>query len=211
MGHRQQGGARCRAAGRSAGAGEAARRRRDRRARRGEAAAASQLERIARDADGARGAGDRRARAHDRCARRHRGVHRQAPGELQGLMMRCLLLALMALPLLAAAADDDYTLLGAGIRTRPKFDGSREQVTDLIPVIRYYGQPWFARTTQGILEGGARVNVARDFDVGVQLAYEQGPLDRDWGTSIGAHAEWDPTVGQMPLYLVARLRQHLDT
>ena len=28
---------------------------------------------------------------------------------------------------------------------------------------------------------------------------------------VGAHAEWDPTVGRMPLYLVARLRQHLDT
>ena len=125
--------------------------------------------------------------------------------------MRHLLLALLALPLLAAAADDDYTLLGAGIRTRPKFDGSREQVTDLIPVIRYSGRPWFARTTQGILEGGARANLARDFDVGVQLAYEQGPFDRDWSTSIGAHAEWDPTIGQMPLYLVARLRQHLDT
>ena len=125
--------------------------------------------------------------------------------------MRALPLLLLMLPLTAAAVDEDYTLLGAGVRTRPKFDGSREQVVDIIPVLRYYGRPWFARTTQGILEGGARVNLARDLDVGAQLAYEAGPLDRDWGSSLGVHAEWDPTIGPVPLFLLARVRQHLDT
>jgi outer membrane scaffolding protein for murein synthesis (MipA/OmpV family) len=120
------------------------------------------------------------------------------------------LLALLALPL-AAAAEDDYTLLGAGVWARPKFDGSSERTVDLVPVVRYYGRPWFARTTQGVLEGGARVNVGRDFDVGAQLTYEQGPRDEDPGASVGVHAEWEPSVGKMPLNLLARARRYLDS
>src|SRR5205814_8346376 len=67
-----------------------------------------------------------------------------------------------ALPISAAA--EDYTLLGAGVRTRPDYDGSSSRTVDLIPVVRYYGKPWFTRTTQGMLEGGAR--------------YEFSPADR---------------------------------
>lgn len=123
-------------------------------------------------------------------------------------MMR-LLLILLLWPMVALA-QDDYTLLGAGVRTRPEFDGSRERTVDLIPVVRYYGRPWFARTTQGILEGGARWNIGKGFDVGAQLAYEQGPRDNDPGGSIGVHAEWDTSLGRMPLNLLVRVRQHLD-
>jgi outer membrane scaffolding protein for murein synthesis (MipA/OmpV family) len=124
--------------------------------------------------------------------------------------MRLLLLALLAVPVMAAAQDDS-ALLGAGVRTRPKFDGSRDRTVDLIPVVRYYGRPWFARTTQGILEGGARWNLRPGLDVGAQLAYEQGPRDDDPGASIGVHAEWDTTVGRAPLNALVRLRQHLDS
>jgi outer membrane scaffolding protein for murein synthesis (MipA/OmpV family) len=124
--------------------------------------------------------------------------------------MRRLLLVLLALPAFAAA-QEDYKLIGAGVRTRPEFDGARDRTVDLIPVLRYYGKPWFARTTQGILEGGARWTVRRDLEVGAQLAYEQGPRDRDPGASIGLHAEGDRTFGRVPLNGLLRLRQHLDT
>jgi hypothetical protein len=88
----------------------------------------------------------------------------------------CLLWLPLLVPLAALAqiAPEDYTLIGAAVRSRPAYDGSDAQRTDLIPVLRYYGKPWFARTTQGILEGGARWALTPGVDAGVQLAYEEG-------------------------------------
>jgi len=117
--------------------------------------------------------------------------------------------ALSFLLLLAAAAvQADDTLLGAGARSRPVYDGSGEQTADLIPVVRYYGKPWFARTTQGILEGGARFVDRGELTGGVQLAYEQGPRDGDPGASLGVHLEFDTKMGPAPLNLLARTRTH---
>ena len=128
--------------------------------------------------------------------------------------MRLPLLLALALPSLLplnAAAQDGDTLFGAGVRTRPKFDGSVERTVDLIPVVRYYGRPWFARTTQGLLEGGARWSLRPGLDTGVQLAYEQGPRDHDPDASIGVHLEADRMIGPAPVNGLLRLRQHLDT
>ena len=121
--------------------------------------------------------------------------------------MRALLLLLL-LPTLAWAQETNF--IGASVRTRPKFDGSSERRVDLIPNLRYYGGPWFARTTQGMLEGGARVQLGA-FHAGAQLAYEAGPLDGDAGASAGAHLEWDGTLGPAPVDVLLRVRQHLDT
>lgn len=135
---------------------------------------------------------------------------------------------LLALLPVAAAAQvvvpDEEILLGAGVRARPAYDGSGDQTVDLIPLVRYYGKPWFARTTQGVLEGGARVPIHREVDVGVQLAYEEGRKrsesdllkrlgveDLDPGVSLGVHAEWDTKIGPAPVSLLGRWRQHLDT
>ena len=140
---------------------------------------------------------------------------------------RAWLAALVLFPAAAAAQiilPDEEILLGAGVRTRPAYDGSGDQTVDLIPLVRYYGKPWFARTTQGVLEGGARVPIHRDVDVGVQLAYEEGRKqsesellerlgveDLDPGLSLGVHAEWDTKIGPAPVSLLGRWRQHLDT
>ncbi len=124
--------------------------------------------------------------------------------------MRPCLLLLLALPTLAFAKDD-YTLIGGAVRTRPEFDGSAERTIDVHPVLRYYGDRWFARTTQGVLEGGARWSLRNDFDVGAQLAYEQGPRDGTPGASIGLHAEGDRMLGRVPINGLVRVRQHLDT
>jgi outer membrane scaffolding protein for murein synthesis (MipA/OmpV family) len=110
-----------------------------------------------------------------------------------------------------AQAQGDYTLVGAGVRTRPRFDGSADRTVDVIPVLRYYGRPWFARTTQGILEGGARWSLRPGLDFGAQLAYEQGPRDHDPGASIGVQVEGDRTIGRVPLNGLVRVRQHLDS
>jgi MipA family protein len=133
---------------------------------------------------------------------------------------------LLVLPVSAFAqfVPDDYTLVGIAARTRPAYDGSKSQVTDVIPVLRYYGQPWFARTTQGVLEGGARWWIVPGLDFGVQLAYEEGRKtsesdlleslnlpDVHSGASVGAHLEWDSKIGRMPISLLARYRQHTDS
>jgi outer membrane scaffolding protein for murein synthesis (MipA/OmpV family) len=141
--------------------------------------------------------------------------------------VRSALAALLALAPAAAGAQmqvPDYNWLGAGVRSRPAYDGSAAKETELIPSIRYFGGPWFARTTQGMLEGGARLELAPDLHLGAQVAYEVGRKsseavflasrnvpDIDPGVSAGVHAEWDAHLGPAPTTLLARLRQLLDT
>jgi outer membrane scaffolding protein for murein synthesis (MipA/OmpV family) len=139
-------------------------------------------------------------------------------------MRLCWLLLIAPISALAQFVPEDYTLVGVAVRTRPAYDGSESQRTDLVPVLRYYGKPWFARTTQGILEGGARWALAPGLDAGVQLAYEEGRKtsessllqslnlqDVDPGASIGAHLEWDSKIGPAPISLLGRVRQNIDT
>src|SRR6266436_5952223 len=139
---------------------------------------------------------------------------------------RCIALALLPIVPLAALAQNvlpDYAWIGAGVRTRPAYDGSAAQRTDLIPTVRYYGGPWFVRTTQGILEDGARTQLARGLNVGAQLAYEGGRLARESdflrsnnvpdinpGASVGLHVEWDQKLGPVPVTLLARGRHFVD-
>jgi outer membrane scaffolding protein for murein synthesis (MipA/OmpV family) len=128
--------------------------------------------------------------------------------------MRIFLFALL-LPM--AAVADDYTLLGLGVRTRPDYDGSASRSVDVIPVVRYYGKPLFARTTQGMLEGGARYEFSPALQAGVQLAYEAGRdavfglPEVDWGASLGFHVEADTKVGPAPLNILFRVRKHFDS
>ena len=131
--------------------------------------------------------------------------------------MRRLAVLLLLVPAVAfgqaSQVEELGTLLGAGVRSLPEYDGSSKQEAELIPLIRYYGKHLFARTTQGILEGGARLHLAPGLAAGVQLAYEGGN-DRtnvDPGASIGAHLEWDTMVGSAPLNVLGRFRHHLDS
>lgn len=138
----------------------------------------------------------------------------------------CRLAALLLFPAAAAAQiilPEEEILLGAALRTRPAYDGSADQRVDLIPLIRYYGKPLFARTTQGLLEGGARWPLTPALHLGVQLAYEEGREtsesdllqrlgvdDVDPGASFGAHLEWDMKLGPAPASLLGRWRQHAE-
>jgi outer membrane scaffolding protein for murein synthesis (MipA/OmpV family) len=137
--------------------------------------------------------------------------------------MALALLLIAPLAVLAQSALPEYAWIGAGVRTRPAYDGSGAQRTDLIPTVRYYGAPWFARTTQGILEGGVRMELARGLNVGAQLAYEGGRLasesdflrsnnvpDINPGASVGLHVEWDQKLGPMPVTLLARGRHFTE-
>ena len=113
----------------------------------------------------------------------------------------------------AASAFDPGTFLGAGVRSRPEYDGASKQELQPIPLVRYYDRTLFARTTQGILEGGARAELVKGLFAGVQLAFEEGNdrTDLDPGASYGVHMEWDTSIGPAPLSLLARTRFHFDS
>lgn len=116
------------------------------------------------------------------------------------------------------------TLLGAGVWSRPAYDGADgSQATVLIPVVRHYGRTWFARTTYGVLEGGARAQLASGLTVGAQLAYEGGRdkaqssflaahnlPDLPYSVSWGAHLEYEKNIGPMPVIALLRYRQDVD-
>jgi outer membrane scaffolding protein for murein synthesis (MipA/OmpV family) len=127
--------------------------------------------------------------------------------------MRALALLLLLLPATLFAQDPLGTLLGAGVRLRPEYDGASRDELQPIPIVRYYGRTLFVRTTQGILEGGARLELAPKLFAGAQLAFEEGNdrTDLDPGASWGLHLEWDTQLGPAPVSLLARTRTHFDT
>jgi outer membrane scaffolding protein for murein synthesis (MipA/OmpV family) len=129
----------------------------------------------------------------------------------------------LMLPWAAFAELSNDALLGPGLRSRPAYDGSASQRLELVPVVRYFGQPWFVRSTQGVLEGGVRLELVPGLNVGAQLAYEPGRKtgesdflksrnvsDIDPGASLGLHLEWDHMFGPMPVTLLVRTRQRTD-
>ncbi|HWH49632.1 MAG TPA: MipA/OmpV family protein [Burkholderiales bacterium] len=127
----------------------------------------------------------------------------------------------------SALAQDDGkgdAYVGIGARVRPAYEGADSQRGDAIPYVRLYGDHWFARTTQGILEGGVRSNPFGRVVFGVQLAYEEGRIaeesaflqahnfeDIDPSVSFGLHAETDWKIGPMPLNALARFRLDADS
>jgi MipA family protein len=130
----------------------------------------------------------------------------------------------LIVPPAALAELSDESMIGPGLRTRPAYDGSDDRHGELVPVVRYYGRPWFVRSTQGVLEGGLRTALAPGLNAGAQIAYERGRAGResdflqshgipdvDSGASLGVHLEWDHKFGPMPVALLARARQHVDT
>ncbi|MCE9639924.1 MAG: MipA/OmpV family protein [Betaproteobacteria bacterium] len=129
----------------------------------------------------------------------------------------------MVVPLTATAELTNDSLLGPGLRWRPAYDGSASQRVELVPVVRYLGEPLFVRSTQGVLEGGLRMELAPGLHAGAQLAYEPGrkPGDSDFlknrnvaginnGASYGLQVEWDHKFGPMPVTLLGRVRQHVE-
>ncbi len=129
-------------------------------------------------------------------------------------------------PLIASAQEanplDSY--IGAGARVRPAYEGASSNRGEAVPYLRFYAEHLFARTTQGILEGGIRTKPFGAVVFGAQLAYEEGREtaesaflksrnfeDIDPGASFGVHAEGDWIIGRMPLNALVRYRHHFDT
>ena len=132
--------------------------------------------------------------------------------------------ALASLPVPAFAELSNDSMAGLGLRSRPAYDGSASQKLEAVPVIRYLGQTFFVRSTQGVLEAGARTQLAPGLHAGAQIAYEPGRQSGDddflesrrvatigRGASLGLHLEWDNTLGPVPISLLARVRKHSDS
>ena len=142
------------------------------------------------------------------------------------LRISLLWLALLVATLTSAQAEDtppSTILIGAGVWSRPAYDGADSNTLALIPVLRYYGQPWFLRTTFGMLEGGVRTEVLSGLTLGGQLAYEGGRNTSESAfltahnlptlnpsLSWGIHAELEKKIGPMPLIALLRYRQDLE-
>jgi MipA family protein len=134
----------------------------------------------------------------------------------------CFVLVLgLILPSAVRAEISRDSIVGPGLRTRPAYDGASSQRGELVPVVRYFGQQWFVRSTQGVLEVGLRLALTPELHIGAQVAYEPGRKgseseflklhnvpDVDIGASLGVHLEWDHKFGPMPVTLLARTRHH---
>lgn len=125
-----------------------------------------------------------------------------------------------------ANADEKYnpTLLGGALLAQPAYDGSRSTNVDPIPLIMYSGTPWFARTTEGILEGGVKTELFSNLDFGLQVAYEDGRNRHDSGflkkhhvsnldptLSVGGFLQYENEVGIVPIDILARYRKGIET
>ena len=130
----------------------------------------------------------------------------------------------LSVPAVAVAELSNDSIICPGLRSRPAYEGSSSQRTELVPVIRYFGERWFVRSTQGVLEGGLRLELAPGLHAGAQLAYERGRMagesaflsnhavqDIKHGASVGLQLEWDHSLGPVPITLLARARQQTDS
>ena len=132
-------------------------------------------------------------------------------------------LAVSASPDAAQAAAPEYpNQIGPAVRSRPAYDGSRSQDVDVVPILDYDSGLLFARTVQGVLEGGAHAQLGSGVTLGAQLAYEEGRkasessllrernvADLGAGASYGVHAEWETQLGAAPVLLLARVRSQV--
>ena len=147
-------------------------------------------------------------------------------GVVHMLRISILWLALLVTTFTSAQAEDIppiTSLIGAGIWSRPAYNGAGTNHLSQIPFTRYYGRPLFLRTTFGVLEGGLRTELLSGFTLGGQLAYESGRDSSESGLlaahnittlnpslSWGIHAELVKKLGPMPLCALLRYRQDFE-
>jgi outer membrane protein len=122
----------------------------------------------------------------------------------------------------AFAQSPDHAL-GAGLRWQPAFEGSDRGKVDVVPLVDWDRGALFVRTTRGVAEAGARLDVGAGIRVGAQLAWEAGRRvsdapalaargvgDLSNGASLGVFVERVGRMGPAPYSALVRLRPHLS-
>jgi len=126
---------------------------------------------------------------------------------------------------LAFAADTSSpTLIGASVRIGPEYDGSRSTAIGLTPVLMYSKDHWFARTTEGVLEAGAKAKLFGNFYYGIQAAYEEGRDSNnadflqmhhvesiDSSLSLGGFIQYQNIIKSVPVDILVRYRKDVDS
>src|SRR6267378_241984 len=106
-------------------------------------------------------------------------------------------LAALALPAAAqTAAPPEYpNQIGPAVRSRPAYDGSKSQRADVVPILDYDNSLLFARTVQGVLEGGAHAALGSGFTLGAQPVLLLARVRQQVRSDRGAQADLRATVG----------------
>jgi outer membrane protein len=123
-----------------------------------------------------------------------------------------------------AQSPENEKYIGVGARVRPAYQGAASNRVDAIPYLRLYGEHFFGRTTQGMLEGGWRTRPFGGWVLGAQAVYEEGRIsdesafleehhfaDLDVSASLGVHAEGDWKIGPVPLNALLRYRHNVES
>jgi outer membrane scaffolding protein for murein synthesis (MipA/OmpV family) len=144
-------------------------------------------------------------------------------GMLPKLSFICLLL-ISPIGLAFAAETPSPALIGASVRIGPEYDGSRSTDIGLIPVLMYSKDLWFARTTEGILEAGAKAVLFGNLNYGIQAAYEEGRDSHnadflqmhhvdslDPSLSLGGFLQYQNIIKSVPVDILARYRKDIDS
>jgi outer membrane scaffolding protein for murein synthesis (MipA/OmpV family) len=134
------------------------------------------------------------------------------------------LLLISAIDLAFAAETPSPTLIGASVRIGPEYDGSRSTDIGLIPVLMYSKDLWFARTSEGILEAGAKAILFDNMYYGIQVAYEEGrdSHNSDFllmhhvdslhpSLSLGGFLQYQNIIKTVPVDVLARYRKDIDS
>jgi outer membrane scaffolding protein for murein synthesis (MipA/OmpV family) len=142
---------------------------------------------------------------------------------LHELSLICLIL-ISPFGLAYAAETPSPTLIGASVRIGPEYDGSRSSDIGLIPVLMYSKDIWFSRTTEGILEAGAKAILLDNMYYGIQAAYEEGRDSHnsdflqmhhvdsiDPSLSLGGFLQYQNSIKTVPVDIILRFRKDIDS
>ena len=135
-------------------------------------------------------------------------------------------LIVFTIPFLAIAEDEsDPNILGLALQSGSSYLGSNSNKISIVPIIMLANGPWFAQTTEGILETGFQQDFLKNYTIGIQLAYEDSRLQRDSSflkqhnigdikasASYGAFLQYNNNLFQIiPIDLLVRYRKDINS
>lgn len=140
-------------------------------------------------------------------------------------MFRTLALITLALPVAGIAAPTFHTddIVGAGLLAAPRYLGSARRESTPVPIVDVERGAWVVRSTQGVPEAAAVLEIAPGVKAGLALSLDagrrsddvaafvgRGVPDLDPGAALGPIVEASLAAGPVPVRLTWRWRQSLQ-